>query len=251
MAGLAFAPVVPPGAEQALPANLNAHFAFANVAWANPAYAEWYRGHKGLVVDCPIYEGKQPLTPQQLAEVSLFLEPRFLIIPDVRFSSHATLARAEEYLKILPKHQRNTGVLQGASTRGVRECCIALLDMGLVSVAVPKDLQPTLGLSRSALLSHLVQEGVLPPSVQIHLLGANWPYSDERTAGAELPMVLSVDTAEPANAALAGLRLDTCAPPARPEDWFGRANDLLTARGQRLLIGNIEVLRQRIGDHHE
>lgn len=232
------APVVPPGGEWQLPTGLSAHFCFANVAWTNPGYRGFYRGKDNLVVDCPIYEGLEPLEPAKLLDLGLDIRPEFLIIPDARHSLIDTLKLFDKYrsLLVLPGA---TGVLQGRSLEEIASCVVAMASEGLKRFALPKDLTMLTGVKRSLITEHLFEARLIPADSKLHWLGGNWPYNDHINAD---PRVLSFDTAEPFNAALRLQALDESPPPDRPANWWTSGN---TSRRQ-LLRRNIQWIRSKV-----
>jgi hypothetical protein len=199
-----------------------------------------YINKPGLVIDNPVYEGLGHADPKQSRNLLRQYQPRFLLLPDVRFNFRLTIIRADDYLAVLDS-PAVTGVLQGNTLDEVLECALEFYRLGVRRLAVPKDLTERTGVPRSGLVSKILDLR----DVKFHLLGAIYPYSDEKFIAAHLPSVLSVDSSEPCNAALARAFYPTTLT-ARPKDWWFRSGDVL--REQQRLRANVQWLRDKLGD---
>lgn len=197
-----YAPVMPPlTIEQLEPRWIKAVFCYADVALESTAYRKWFeqldRTKIDVVLDAPIVEkGKVP-DPTDMAQLARWLNPTFMFIPDVQFDYRATLSRFNHYAARID-HQSATGVIQGKYLSEQMVCANEMYAAGIRRLALPRPGPKNGGTSRYHLISAL---NPTLPDVKWHLLGARWPYQDER-ACSTIPNVISIDTAEPVNAAL-------------------------------------------------
>ncbi len=239
------APVVPPGAEKYLPPT-TASFCFANKAFEDAAYASFFANRRHVVMDWPIYENTEvTITMEQLFMVNALVHPEFLIIPDVRHSATGTLVKAEEYMSSFPGHEPATGVIQGTTVEEYVRCAAGLADLNFKRMALPKDFTKNTGQDRCLFLHRLFHEEIIPESTRIHLLGADWPYSDEFICLVE--QVDSIDTAEPWNAARASQALWVYAPPVRSAQFTKETT--LGEMGLALFHQNIRWVQERVRDN--
>lgn len=225
-----YAPVMPPKHLAKLePRDDIAYFCFADVAYQNTTYREWFDDKKYVVLDCPVYEGGPILTAEALKSlVRMMPGIEFLIVPDVIDDKAATLERFYEYVSVID-HPSCTGVPQGRTPEEALDCAVDMIAAGVNRLAVPNKRAWSRGASRSqfinatnigvAVANHMAPDydsGLL----KWHLLGAEFPYTDEMQA-AVLPGVVSLDTAEPINAAYKGYVFDSHSPQARKRpDYF-------------------------------
>lgn len=230
-----YAPVMPPKHLDGLqPRDNIAYFCFADVAMIDAAYRHWFDDKKFVVLDCPVYEGGPILTAQALkALVNDMPGIEFCIIPDVIDDRDATLKRFFEYVKIID-HPSCTGVPQGKTVEDALDCAIDMIGRGNINrLAIPNKRAWSHQATRRQLI-HAITMGIgiadaMAPEfaagkLKFHLLGADFPYTDEMEC-ATLPGVVSLDTAEPINAAYSSHVFDSTWSPARkrPADFFTRA----------------------------
>lgn len=235
------ATVVPPGSERALPVGLDAYFAFAPDLVADTDYASYFMGRPNLIIDCPIYEEEnRPISPNAWAILADIFQPTFLIIPDVRGEATGTLAKAHPYLA-RSAAPCATGVVQGSTIEECLSCAREFYSSGVRRFAIPKDLKWRTEWFRSDIIKALQQ---IIGEAPIHLLGADWPYQDEALIAHRFPQVLSVDTAEPTNAAMMGNRLAPRQPRTRPDNW--RNLSPLVYRNEQTFRSNVGWLRNKL-----
>ena len=141
-----------------------------------------------------------------------------------------------------------TGVLQGKTFVEYAKCAEGFMLMNFKRLAIPKDFTKNTGHMRVELLSFLIDEMVVPSSVKWHLLGGDWPYASEHAMVSQLyPQVISMDTAEPWNAAYHGDELWSHCPPPRSTK-FNQNNEM--SRGMvHLFHSNIKWLQEHIHDN--
>jgi hypothetical protein len=217
-----YAPVMPPLAVRQLDrVGPEAYFCYADWAFWDEDYMQFFLDKPYVVLDCPVMEHGELLEPWQLKRVIRKLDPTVTIVPDTPFNKFLTLQQFRVYAEMLD-HSSLAGVLQGTSVSELVECAVEMLDYGVAYLAIPRLSERNAGRSfarRSNIIQALAQ-ATDTSKIKYHLLGANWPYEDEMYCAA-YGLADSVDTAEPVNAAIRHQRLTRqFKTPRREGNWF-------------------------------
>lgn len=250
-----YAPVIPPAHIDKLePRKDIAYFCFADVAAKNYAYRRWFDDKNFVVLDCPVYEGGDILPALELKKLVRDMPGiEFCIIPDVIDHKQETLARFYDYVSIIDS-PTCTGVPQGRTVEEVVDCAMEMLAYGGIRrLAVPNKRAwsgqatraqfITAVVNGAAIADHLThhKRGFEVGHVKWHLLGAEFPYHDEMEAAA-IPGVISLDTAEPVNAAIKNRQFDSHEPfiRRRPDYFFDTPKHLLVPRRLNGNVGDMQ-----------
>lgn len=245
------APIVPTGAESLIPEEIERFFCFTNlVDVAGNAYVDSFKDRTGVILDSFVYEDALPEDPIVWAAKVKLISAHMVFIPDVRFNMSATLTMFGEHWDaledIIDPEAYLVGIPQGQNLQELTEAAeTMLLKEDVVYLAIPHHTARLCGVPRSEIVTlwQKLFEGDLEG---IHLLGAFWPYTDERLM-ADWDIVKSMDTAEPANAAIFGtsLRVPSAETAVvRPANFFQLKN-LLTLQ-QELFTQNVRELQKWI-----
>ena len=201
-----YAPVVPPACIDLVPvrgkiADKLAYFCFADVAYENPDYADFFADKKYVIIDSPVFEAidDKILDAKRVRELLLMIpQAEFTIVPDVIDSYNLTLSKFYTFCEHID-HPSLTGVPQGRTLKEALQCARIMAETGIQRLAIPNKRAWKEEATRTEFVTRL--EDTIGRQMLWHFLGADFPYRDERIASRNLPQVISVDTAEPINAA--------------------------------------------------
>ena len=201
-----YVPIVPHGAEELLEYRTERVFCFADIAAKDAAYAKWFRDcDMDILMDHPIYELQPALSVYDTLRVLDLVRPEITTIPDVHEQMGVTWKMFNEYAPLMRKAFPGTklmGVPQGLDVDQILYQAYAMVESGLADMLAIGIKRSIPDLDRAGIVANLHERY---PDLKFHLLGARWPYTNEREM-AGLPWVESLDSAEPVNAAMRGVR---------------------------------------------
>lgn len=190
------APIVPHSWGRFLPGlHIRKHFCFARFVVEDDNYRDLYQSLSGVLLDNLVFEEEPPLSPYDLRQACIYIQPEIVFIPDVINDLGKTLKLFDEYYGFLENGPwRIAGAPQGVSEDEVVSCSVEMLDSGVDVLAIPNLTARNIGIRRSQIISN-IQMSIDQRKLSIHLLGADWPYIDERLMK-DWSEIRSFDTAE-------------------------------------------------------
>jgi hypothetical protein len=205
-----FAPIVPRGCEDLMP-KTGHQICFSNYAVADYGYCAQFRGRvemgEFVFMDHLIYssEAAELPTADQILGAINRIRPTAVVVPDVPDSWPLTRKAFEYWAPLLGRLTSKAGVLQG-TTMPELFAAAKYYDQRATYIFIPKKLAKNVGLSRAEIVKTLIDGGALTwyGNPRIHLLGAEWPYSDIMELRNN-KWVIGTDSAQPTSLSLHGL----------------------------------------------
>lgn len=191
-------------------------FVLAHEFLRSPIYAEAVcklqdLGHE-MILDNGAYEFGASVQAEDLERVARIIEPQYLILPDIRFDTKATLALADRYrLRFCDLAENVLGVPQGSNREEIRYAYERLSNMdGISGFGIYEEIGDV---SKSALgsrywwLQDMVKDGLIDTTKYHHMLGMEEDTTRIRDF-VSFDFVNSIDSCKPVVWGLNGVPLE-------------------------------------------